>query len=256
LKRATSEKKGNHERWLITYADMITLLLIFFIVMYTLSRIDVKKFQYLSASLSKALGAGAMMLDSPGPSVVPGIAGSVPQSALHSGENQQLENVKRDLEKFIKDANLQAKVSVTSEERGVVLSFQGEVLFRLGSAELTPRARELIHKVGPMLETMPNYIRVEGHTDNLPIVSAPYPSNWELSAARANSVLKELIRNFDIYPQRMSAVAYGEYRPIVPNNSDENRQLNRRVNIVILYSKFAVTEAAGTHRMSSGATEQ
>jgi len=252
LKRASSEKKPNHERWLITYSDMITLLLIFFIVMYTLSRVDVQKFQYLSASLSKAMGAGGMVLDSPGPSVVPGIAGTVPQAALQSGESQQLENVVRDLEKYIKESNLQAKVSVVSEERGVVLSFQGEVLFKLGSAELTPRAREIIHKVGPVLESMPNYLRVEGHTDDLPIVSAPYPSNWELSAARASSVLQEMLKNYNIHPERMSAVAYGEYRPIVANDSDEHRQTNRRVNIVILRSQYGVTEAASTHRLSSG----
>ncbi len=252
MKRKTTMKKSSHERWLITYADMITLLLIFFIVMYTLSRIDVQKFQYLSASLAKALGAGGMVLDTPGPSVVPGIAGSVPQAAQESGDNQRLENVMRELEKYIKESNLQAKVSVTTEERGLVLSFQGEVLFRLGSAELTPRAREIIQKVGPILEKMPNYLRVEGHTDDLPIVSAPYPSNWELSADRANSVLQELLKNYNIYPQRMSAVAYGEYRPVVPNDSDENRRLNRRVDIVILRSQYGVTEAASAQRLSSG----
>ncbi len=256
MKRAPAQKKGGHERWLITYADMITLLLIFFIIMYTLSRIDVKKFQYLSASLSKALGAGGMVLDSPGPSVVPGIAGSVPDSALHSGENQQLENVRREIEKHIKDANLQAKVSVTSEERGVVLSFQGEVLFRLGSAELTPRAREILFKVGPILEKMPNYLRVEGHTDDLPIVNAPYPSNWELSADRANSVLKFILKNFKIHPERMSSVAYGEYRPVVPNDSDLNRQRNRRVDIVILHSKFGAAEAGPAHRLTNSKQQQ
>ncbi|MCL6478367.1 MAG: OmpA family protein [Peptococcaceae bacterium] len=230
---------------MITYADMITLLLIFFIVMYTLSRIDVEKFQYLSASLAKALGAGGMVLDSPGPSVVPGIAGTVPEVALQSGDNNQLENVKRELEKFIRESNLQAKISVTMEERGVVLSFQDEVLFKLGSAELTPNALEIIRKVGPILASVPNYLRVEGHTDNLPIHTYQYPSNWELSAARSNSVLQELIKNFPIQPQRMSAVAYGEYRPIVPNDSDANRQLNRRVDILILRSKFDVSEASG-----------
>ncbi|MFZ5632115.1 MAG: OmpA/MotB family protein [Bacillota bacterium] len=241
--RRKPEKKPNHERWLITYADMITLLLIFFIVMYTLSMIDVKKFQYLSASLAKALGAGGMVLDSPGPSVVPGIAGTVPETALQSGENTQLENIKRELEKYVKESNLQAKISVTMEERGVVLSFQDEVLFKLGSAELTPKALEIIRKVGPILETVPNYLRVEGHTDNLPIHTAQYPSNWELSAARANSVLQELIKNFRIQPQRLSAVAYGEYRPIAANDNDAHRQLNRRVDIVILRSKFDVAEA-------------
>ncbi|KJR96204.1 MAG: chemotaxis protein MotB [Peptococcaceae bacterium BRH_c4a] len=240
MKRRHREKKGGHERWLITYADMITLLLIFFIVMYTLSRIDVKKFQALSTSLTKAMGSGSLMLDSPGPSVVPGLAGTeTPMQAL---EITQLENVKKEMEKYIKEAGLQAKVTVTMEERGVVLSFQDEVLFKLGQAELTPRAREIIRKVGPILVTVPNYLRVEGHTDNLPINTHQYPSNWELSSARSNNVLQELVKNFDIYPQRLSAVAYGEYRPLVKNDSDAHRQLNRRVNIVVLRSKFGLAE--------------
>ncbi|MCL5056555.1 MAG: OmpA family protein [Actinobacteria bacterium] len=242
MKRRQVAKKENNDRWLLTYSDMITLLLIFFIVMYTLSSIDVKKFQALSTSLSKAMGAGGMVLDSPGPSVVPGISGTITEVAVNSGENSQLESIKKELEEYVKEANLQAKVSVTMEERGVVISFQEEVLFKLGSAELTPRAREIITKVGPVLETAPNYLRVEGHTDNLPIHTSQYPSNWELSAARANTVLKELLRNFNIHPQRLSSVAYGEYRPLVKNDSDVNRQTNRRVNIVILRSKFGGAE--------------
>jgi chemotaxis protein MotB len=242
LKRRQKAKKENNERWLLTYSDMITLLLIFFIVMYTLSRIDVKKFQALSTSLSKAMGAGGMVLDSPGPSVVPGVSGTISEVAPSSGENSQLDQIKSQLEEYIRESNLQAKISVTMEERGVVLSFQEEVLFKLGSAELTPRAREIITKVGPVLETVPNYLRVEGHTDNLPIHTAQYPSNWELSSARANTVLRELLKNFKIYPQRLSAVAYGEYRPLVQNDTDANRQINRRVNIVILRSKFGGAE--------------
>ncbi|MFZ5596522.1 MAG: flagellar motor protein MotB [Bacillota bacterium] len=242
MKRRKAEKKPNHERWLITYADMITLLLIFFIVMYTLSRIDVAKFQSLSASLAKAMGAGGMIMDSPGPSVVPGISGAEQDVTTQSGENDQLEKVRQELENYIKEANLQAKISVVTEERGVVLSFQDEVLFTPGSAELTPKAREIIKKVGPILVKVPNYLRVEGHTDNLPINTPRYPSNWELSAARANNVLQELIKDFNIHPQRLSAVAYGEYRPVVKNDSDAHRQLNRRVNIVILRSKFSVSE--------------
>ncbi|MFZ5650988.1 MAG: flagellar motor protein MotB [Bacillota bacterium] len=253
MKRRQPEKKGSHERWLITYADMITLLLIFFIVMYTLSRIDVKKFQALSTSLTKAMGAGSLMLNSPGPSVVPGLAGT--ENPVHSIETIQLDNIKREMEKYIKDSNLQAKVSVTSEERGVVLSFQGELLFHLGSAELTPQARDIISKVGPMLAAVPNYMRIEGHTDNLPINTVQYPSNWELSAARATNVLKEFINNFGIHPQRMSAVAYGEYRPLVKNDSDAHRQMNRRVNIVILRSKFGQAEAgAGSFAAPAGAS--
>lgn len=242
MKRRQSAKKENNERWLLTYSDMITLLLIFFIVMYTLSRVDVKKFQALSTSLSKAMGAGGMVLDSPGPSVVPGISGTINEVAQNTGDNTQLEQVKKELDQYVKQSNLQAKVSVTMEERGVVISFQDEVLFKLGSAVLTPRAREIIEKVGPILESVPNYLRVEGHTDNLTIHTVQYPSNWELSAARANTVLKELIRNFKIHPQRLSAVAYGEYRPLVPNDTDAHRQTNRRVNIVILRDKFGGAE--------------
>ncbi|MFZ5644513.1 MAG: flagellar motor protein MotB [Bacillota bacterium] len=242
MKRRREEKKGSHERWLITYADMITLLLVLFIVLYTLSQIDVKKFQALSTSLSKAMGAGGMVLDSPGPSVVPGLSGTISEVSNSSGENSQLESIKKELEQYIKEANLEAKVSVTMEERGVVLSFQDEVLFKLGSADLTPRAREIIQKVGPVLENVPNYLRIEGHTDNLPINTAHFPSNWELSSARANTVLRELLKNFKIHPQRMSAVAYGEYRPLVKNDSNDNRQKNRRVNIVVLRSKFGGAE--------------
>lgn len=249
MKRRQQEKKGGHERWLITYADMITLLLIFFIVMYTMSKVDAKKFQNLSTSLSKAMGAGGMMLDSPGPSIVPGISGTVPDVATISGENTQLENIKQQLEVYIKEADLHARVSVTMEERGVVLSFQDEVLFNLGSAELTPRAKEIIHKVGPILGQIPNYLRIEGHTDNLPINTVHFPSNWELSAARSNNVLKELIKNFQVQPQRLSAVSYGEYRPLVMNDSDSHRQMNRRVSIIILRSKFGVAEA-GTATIS------
>jgi len=242
LKRRQKAKKENSERWLLTYADMITLLLIFFIVLYTLSQIDVKKFEALSTSLSQAMGAGGMVLDSPGPSVVPGISGTISEVAVSSGDNSQLDKIMKELQEYVKESNLQAKVSVTMEERGVVLSFQEEVLFMLGSAELTPRAREIITKVGPVLEIAPNYLRVEGHTDNLPIRTSQYPSNWELSAARANTVLKELLKNFKIHPQRLSAVAYGEYRPLVKNDSEANRQTNRRVNIVILRSEYGGAE--------------
>lgn len=241
MRRRQPEKKGNHERWLITYADLITLLMIFFIVMYTLSIVDAKKFQALSTSLTKAMGGGGMMLDSPGPSFVPGLSGT--ENSVYSIETMQLDNIKREIEKYIRDSNLQAKVSVTSEERGVVLSFQGELLFHLGSAELTPQAREIVHKIGPLLEAVPNYLRVEGHTDNLPINTEHYPSNWELSAARSTNVLKEFTSNFGIRPQRMSAVAYGEYRPLVKNDSDAHRQMNRRVSVVILRSKFGHAEA-------------
>jgi len=154
----------------------------------------------------------------------------------------RLQRVKSQLASFIKEENLGASVSVRSEERGIVVSFQDPVLFALGSAELTTQAKEILYKVGSLLLDIPNYIRVEGHTDDLPIHTARYPSNWELSVARATSVVQELIRSLGFPPERLSATGYGEYRPRVPNTSDANRQLNRRVSIVILSSEYEVAE--------------
>lgn len=233
------ESHGNLERWLITYADMITLLLIFFIVMYAISRIDAYKFQALAASLAEAMGAGGMIMESPGPSFVPGASES-PGDEL--SEKQELESIRRKLEAFARKKGLSAKITATTEQRGIVLSFQEDVLFALGSAELTPEAKKLIGEVAPILLETNNYLRVEGHTDNLPIHTRRYPSNWELSAARATSVLQQLLKTADFEPGRLSAVAYGEYRPRVPNDSPENRQLNRRVDIVILRSKYEGSE--------------
>ncbi len=237
------------ERWLITYADLVTLLLAFFIIMYSLSKVDVEKFQNLSVSLSKAMGAGGSVLESPGPSVVPG-AGEVYQDSMKALEIKQMENIMDKMNKYIKDSNLQNKARVVSEERGLVLSFQGEVLFKMGSAELTSSATDILYEVGPLIREIPNYIRVEGHTDSFPISTDKYPSNWELSAARSNEVAKKLINVYKTSPERISFVGYGQYRPVVMNDTEENRQINRRVDIVILASKYAPSEAAGPLRMT------
>lgn len=237
------ERHASMERWLITYSDLITLLLIFFIVLYSLGQLDLEKFRYLSQSLSQAMGGGGAVLISGGPSVASGKAGVRPlPSKAEQQELNQLADLKEELASFIKESGLEAKVSVTSEERGVVLSFQEEVLFVIGSAELTPRAKEIILQVTPVLRKAPNYIRVEGHTCDLPIHNTLYPSNWELSAARATTVVREFTHNLSFPPQRLAALAYGEYRPKVPNDSEVHRRMNRRIDIVILRSEYQVSE--------------
>jgi len=251
-RRRGRQSKGNHERWLITYADMITLLMIFFIVMYSLSKVDEARFKTLAESLSVVFGAGAMVLDSPGPAVIPGSPASQMQDEL---ESTQLDQLKKKLENYIQENGLNAKISVTTEERGIVLSFQDDVLFQLGSDQLTPQARTILNKVAPMLIDTPNYIRVEGHTDNLPIRTSKFPSNWELSAARATNVVRELITTHNFSPQKLSVAAYGEYRPRVPNTTEENRQLNRRVSLVILRSKFAGAEPQAASKGGQDAAE-
>ncbi len=239
-------KKASHERWLITYSDLITLLLIFFVVMYSLSSINARKFKALAVSLAHAMGGGRSVLTDTGPSLAPGVSPpgleQEEQMAKEMAENAGLEEIKQELERFIAENGLTGRVSVSLEERGVVLSFQEVALFPLGSAELTPEARETVRKLGPILNKVPNYLRVEGHTDDLPINTERFPSNWELSVARATSVVQEMTGRLGIAPHRLSATGYGEYRPRAPNDSVENRQKNRRVDIVILRSRYETAE--------------
>lgn len=244
-RQSTKVKHGSMERWLITYADMITLLLIFFIVMYTISRVDIKKFQYLAESLNKVMGGGGMVFTDLGPAITPGISGTEQQNnTADLIERAEMERIRQEVVSFIEKMGLSAKISAVSEERGIVLSFQEDVLFKIGSAELTLQAKEIIARLTPLLMKTPNYIRIEGHTCDLPIRNALYRSNWELSSARSLATVQELIAH-GFPPQRLSAVAYGEYRPRVPNDSEANRQLNRRVDIVILRSRYTGSEAGG-----------
>jgi len=241
MKRRREEKTGNLERWLLTYSDLITLLMIFFVVMYALSSINSRKFQAMAISLAKAMGGGQSVFVNPGVSLAPGVSNEA-ELARETAENNELERIRKELQGYIDQNGLNGKVSVNIEERGVVLSFQEVALFPLGSAELTPGARDMIVKVGQILLKTSQYIRVEGHTDNLPINTREFPSNWELSVARSTRVVQELIHRLDFPPQRLSATGYGEFRPRAPNDTVENRQQNRRVDIVILKSKYETAE--------------
>lgn len=236
-KQPEPEGKAGMERWLLTYSDLITLLMIFFVVMYALSSINSKKFEAMAVSLAKAMGGGQSVLTNPGASLAPGISGEA-----EIAEENELERIKNELQTYIDQNGLNGRVSVSMEERGIVLSFQDVALFPLGSAQLTSNARDLIVKVGLILIKTTQFIRVEGHTDNLPINTKEFPSNWELSVARSTSVVQELIRELNFPPRRLSATGYGEFRPREPNDSAESRQKNRRVDIVVLKSKYETAE--------------
>ncbi|WP_072967199.1 OmpA/MotB family protein [Thermoanaerobacter uzonensis] len=229
MKRLEDESKPNHERWLLTYSDMITLLLIFFIVMYTISSINATKFVQIASSLSKTFTRTDYVIGQyTGKSVVPG--------NLENKSN--LGKVQQQLNAFIKENNLQGMVTSYIDERGLVISLQDTLLFDLGSADVHPNEKDVLMKIGSMLKDLPNHIRVEGFTDNLPIHNSKFDSNWELSVIRATNVVKILVNEVGIEPQRISAVGYGEYRPVVPNDSEEHRRLNRRVDIVIMNTEY------------------
>ncbi len=228
------------ERWLLTYADMITLLMIFFIMMYVISNVNSQKFQQLANILGSVFGNQGSIMTNAGNSILQEQA-NISSGNTGSADTAQMSQIQAQLEKYFRMRGLAGRVTVQMEERGLVISLQDTILFDSGSAVLTPDARNIIAEVGKNLQSLPNFILVEGNTDNLPIHNAEFPSNWELSSARATDVVQDLIL-CGVAPERLSATGYGEYRPQVPNDSDEDRQMNRRVDIVILRTIYSNVE--------------
>jgi chemotaxis protein MotB len=235
-----SRKKGhgagdheNAERWLLTYADMITLLVAFFIMMYSMSVLNLAKFNQVAISIKSGFGgtvtgAGHSVLSQAGadgkkPSILPEVPHSQPAALA------------RQINTYIKQKRLQDNLRVTVSDRGVVVSIvTDKMLFPPGQAYLTQATTELLDKVSSLISKTDNLVRVEGHTDDLPINTPRFPSNWELSTSRATAVVRYLIEHDRINPKRISAAGYADSRPLVPNDSEAHRVFNRRVDIVIL----------------------
>jgi len=264
-KRNHETEKDNGERWLLTYSDLITLLMIFFVVLYSMSNVDAQKFQAIAESLNRVLGggtpakielntspSGTSLFQTGTPSskvTVPG-KGTDPKNSTNSSpatngnldaENLTIEAIKAKLDKFATDNGIQSTLVSTIEERGLVVRIQETLLFDSGSAIITPRARDILEKISTLLATAPNQIKVEGHTDNLPIHTSQFPSNWELSVIRATNVV-QILQGDGVSPDRLSADGYGEYRPIASNDTEAGCAQNRRIDLVILRSKYDVTE--------------
>lgn len=223
-----NDVKQDKQRWLLTYSDMITLLMIFFIVLYTISNVNSNKFSQIATSLNKTFeGTNYYIGNYAGNSIVEG---------NNTGNN--INSVENKLDEFIKQNNLQSMVTQKVDERGLVISLNDTLLFDTGSADIREEQKSTLMAIGGMLKKLPNYIRVEGYTDNVPINNNKFHSNWELSVIRATNVVEILVKNVGIDPQKISAVGYGEYRPIAPNDNDKDRQLNRRVDIVIMNTEY------------------
>jgi chemotaxis protein MotB len=232
-RRKGTEDQENLERWLLTYSDLITLLLAFFVVMYSMSRVDNKKFGQVSDALNTILKGGPSVLHLPDE---PNRAG---HGLLQLGN---LRMVQQKIDEKFQQMGKQEVLKTEITERGLVVHIMESALFDPGSAELKQRAMEVLDLIADQLTDRPNHIRIEGHTDDTPIRTAVYPSNWELSSARATAVVRYYTENKTIPPGRVSALGYGEFRPVVPNNSIENRAMNRRVDIVILTMDMTLTE--------------
>lgn len=242
--------------WLITYSDMVTLMLTFFVLLYSFSTLDNMKWKNVVTSIQGALG----VLDG-GRDLNDGPPGSSPGDVqLHGAEREQdinnldhvdefmkfqeemkkLENIQAQLGSYLTEKGL-TSISVNVEERGLIIRFQDSVLFARGRADILPQSVDVLNEIVTILKSTQNSIRVEGHTDNLPINTERFPSNWELSTSRATNVLRFMI-NKGLNGKQLSAVGYGEYRPLASNDSEENRRKNRRVDIVILRESLEKNE--------------
>lgn len=248
-KHVEHEEHVNHERWLITYADMITLLMVLFIVLFSMSQVDLAKYQKLKTSLSGALGGsdspiqgGAGVLSS-GTSPIPlesiavqarqALESQQAQQAAQAEEKEQLEATKEALGAQLEKVGLGGSVGMRVERRGLVVTIASDqVLFEPGQAQLRPAGRALIDELAAPLAALPNPLRIEGHTDDVPINGA-FPSNWELSTARATTVLRELATNHGIDSARLSATGYADQKSIAANSTADGRARNRRVEILV-----------------------
>jgi chemotaxis protein MotB len=221
-------------RWLLTYADLITLLLAFFIVMYSMSQLDAKRFGKVTEALKGALRGGDSVLRSKDTDNT-----NTGHGILNIGN---LSMIQKYVEDKFKALGKRDVIETELTERGLVVHIMDQALFNEGSAKLQPKAREILDQISQTIALLPNHIRVEGHTDDRPINTPIYPSNWELSSARATEVVRYFTNDHAISPDKISALGYGQYRPVVPNNSIENRARNRRVDIVILTMELTLKE--------------
>ncbi len=228
------DDKENLDRWLLTYADLITLLLAFFVVMYSMSQIDAKRFGQMAEALHGILKGGESVLNNK--NVEPSTKG---HGLLKLGDLRMLQS---HIESRFKQIGKLDDVNTEITERGLVIHIVDRALFDEASADLKPQSRQVLDLVLDEIKDKPNHVRIEGHTDDRPIETPRFPSNWELSAARATEVVRYFVRDHGFPPDRISALGYGEYRPVRPNNSIENRAANRRVDVVILTMELSLKE--------------
>jgi chemotaxis protein MotB len=241
----------SHERWLVSYADFITLMFAFFVVMFASARIDKEKAAQLAEAIQTAfqeMGTGA-----PG-KTNGGVAAGLPPRPITDNSSDALARIppphpamadvnhkpedfvaiQKELEKLLSPEIKRREVALRVEPDGLIISLREIGFFDSGSAQIKPQAIDAIHRIAGFLQGRACALRIEGHTDNVPIHTASFASNWELSTGRATALVKLLIEDEGFAPQRLSAAGYGEFHPVAENSSVAGQQMNRRVDIVIV----------------------
>lgn len=253
-KRHTEHEHENEERWLLSYADMITLLMAFFVVLYAMSSVDSKKYEKLAVSLSESLGPRQVTpieldLNPPlrreterfrpetpaPPAATPTPVEPPPGPSPEEVRKEKAERLRSAVvDRLLQEgANEDIVVSVSEDAKEVSIRLAASLLFQPGSAEMEETAVPMLEEMAAILQPLALPIRIEGHTDDVPINTPQFQSNWQLSAARAANVLLYMQNRFGLSPGLLSASGYGEYRPITENDTPEHRARNRRVEFVV-----------------------
>lgn len=242
--------------WLTTYSDLVTLLLTFFVLLFSMATIDKQRFVEVADSLSRSMlkmnngdsilpgqGNNIMVVDFADPKTVDEYeqtekyiedAEEMVVDAQQKIEDAKLDLSKEEIKKTVLDEGLSKDVQVVEEKDYLLVRLDSEVFFDSGSIEIKPQGRKVLDSLAPTLNAIDNEIIIAGHTDNVPVKTGIYQSNWELSTARATHVVKYFVDNLHMNPIRLTATGNGEYRPIGDNNTEEGRRKNRRIEIKIL----------------------
>ena len=235
-----NEGGGGAPEWMATFSDMMTLLMVFFILLFAMSNVDEAKEEKVLKAFNSIFNGGGTSPIGDGSSIgydltSHSIIDSGGLTGHQSSEEADLENK---INKLIKENNLEDSVQVGTVDRGVEIRLGSSLIFQSGRADIKVEGAELLKRIyEDILKSINNEIVVEGHTDNIPIQTHNFPTNWELSVIRAVNVLRYFVERCGLDSKRISAQGYGEYRNILPNDTPENKALNRRVNIVILRHK-------------------
>ncbi len=254
-RRRKKQDKATDESWLIPYADIMTLLLALFIVLYALSDVDAKKLKAMAQSFNEIFSTGTGIFDYPSAMPDEEAQGLDPQDKEHIRKNKgelrakpvdgkkgfavsdwgELRSVQEKINTYIDENNLADKFNTSLTDEGLLISISDHVLFDSGSARVRPEDVELAREISGLLEiNPPKMIIISGHTDNVPIHNEEFASNWELSVMRAVNFMKILLENERLDPRWFSVKGYGEYQPIADNGTPEGRERNRRVEILIV----------------------
>ena len=249
MKRKHKHEEHVDESWLIPYADILTLLLALFIVLFAASEVNSQKFQEISDSFNQELQGGTGILDQQAPVETPGDTSKLadleedgaeeevqksPEAIARDKDFKELGEIQEKIEAYIKEKGLSPRLQTILTTKGLLLTIKEGVLYPSGSADITAQADAMAAEIAKLLVTdVPRTIYIEGHTDNVPVSGDRYPSNWELSSGRAINFMKILLENEGLDPRKFSATGYGEYQPVATNETPEGRAENRRVEVLI-----------------------